>query len=686
MTITFYVESETLLNWYTMRDLIANVTVAQAGMAVHDLPLLALMLSGFLVLWLFFYFSLRYQLSRASSNQTYMPVHTRLEEIAAIEEAFLEETVYIEPKTSPPTGKFSWSRESLCMLATKRNAAYGLGVAFLITYMILCLTIRPSDPWSTFDSNFGAKALCIMLIYPNAPFSDYLHVTGFKYDASNDFMTKFSKIHVGRKSTMEEQNFDFLRRSQNSTIKNVVFLILETTRNDIIPFDYFSEFSERLEVKFKEEQRNQTRNATSAEGYQNGISPFFEDLMRRGGFYMPYTKSLSGYTLKSLTTTHCGMMPLRTPTATETTHPFYQTCLPELLSNHNYSSAYFQTSDGNFDSQRTLMNKFGFDLVLDKQLIDSGVLDQYKDIPRLADGKFEEINYFGYEDEIIIPKMVDWIGEQKDANKPFFLTQLNNVAHHPYGQPKRWNKTNYLQDADSSVNDHLNSIRYVDDFLKDFMTGFESAHPQTYNETLFMFIGDHGVSLREHHIMHAHQHPYEFAFNVPLMFYSPNDGIQDFLKQQFRKNLIEKNGPEAQQDGRLQTLYQRGATNLVLGNWTNLDILPTMLNLFKETADAEQGNFDYEGSSITGPNDPKRVTMSIASPGGFSTTLRYGNHKLLKFNDGTMVYYDLFSDPTELHPIQIEDLGPELHEWAVAADSVSEIWNTNINEAYHDDQ
>ncbi|ORX86860.1 alkaline phosphatase-like protein [Basidiobolus meristosporus CBS 931.73] len=684
MTITFYRESETLINWYTMRDMLANVTAAQAGMAVHDLPLLVIMSLGLLALWLFFYFSLRYQMSRTSASQPYMPVHNKLDEIAAIEEAFFEETLYSEPKHSPNVVKLSWSRETLLLVATKRNAAYGLLTALLLTYIVLCLTIRPSAPWSELDSNFGAKALCIMLIYPHVANAGSLNITGFKYDATNEFVTKFSSMRVGRNSTMQDQDFDFLRRSQNSTIKNVVFMILETTRNDIVPFDYFSEFSERLEPKLREEQRNQTRNPSSAEGYESGISPFFEDLMRRGGFYMPYTKSLSGYTLKSLTTTHCGMMPLRTPGASERTHPFYQTCLPELLKKHSdYGSAYFQTSDGGFDNQRNLMQKFGFDLVLDKQLINGGELDQYDNIPRLSNGKFEEINYFGYEDEIIIPKMVDWIGEQKDANKPFFLTHLNNAAHHPYGQPKSWNKIDYLEKADGPVNDYLNSIRYVDGFMKDFLASFEKAHPKTYQETLFMFVGDHGVSLREHHIMHAHQNPYEYAFNVPLMFYSPNGGVQEYLKQQFRLNLIEKDGPEAQQDGRLQTLYQRGATNLVLGNWTNLDILPTMLNLLKEDPEAEQGAFDYEGSSITGPSDPMRITMSLATPGGFSTTLRYGTHKLLKFNDGSMAYYDLYSDPTELQPRQINDLSPELHEWAVAADRVSEIWNTNINKAYH---
>ncbi|ORY01168.1 alkaline phosphatase-like protein [Basidiobolus meristosporus CBS 931.73] len=688
MTVTFYLESQSFLNWYTMRDLLANVTAAQAGMAVNDLALLAFMFSGFISLWLALYLVLRYRMSKVSLTQSYIPVE-RVEEAFTIEEALYEESDYLtEPKPAPVSSRFSWSRENLREtirgLLTKRNMAYGFCGVLLIIYAIVCMSIRPTTPWSQLDGNFGAKSLCIMLVYPYISHSGPMIVTSAKYPMTNEFLTKFSNMRFGGNSTMQDEDFAFLKRNGNSAIKNVVFMILETTRNDVVPFDYFSEFSERLEKEFRDEQRSQTLYPNGTEAYDKGVSPFFEDLMRRGGFYMPYMKSLTGYTLKSLTTTHCGMMPLRTPGASERTHPFYQTCLPELLKKHSdYKTAYFQTSDGTFDNQRELMLKFGFDLVLDRQTIDNeGVLDKYTNIPRLDNGKFEEINYFGYEDEIIVPKMVDWIGEQEAAGKPFFLTHLNNVAHHPYGQPKRWKKVNYLQTPDDPVNDYLNSIRYVDDFMKNFLNSFEQAHPKAYQETLFMFVGDHGVSLREHHIMHAHQNPYEYAFNVPFLFYSPNDGVQKYLTQQFRKNLINKDAPEVKRDGRLQTLYQRGASNLVLGNWTNLDILPTMLNLFKENPVAELGSFDYEGSSVTGVNDPKRVTLSIATPGGYSTSLRYGTHKLLKINDGTVAYYDLSDDPTELQPKRISELSEELREWALAADEVTEEWNNHINRAY----
>jgi len=115
----------------------------------------------------------------------------------------------------------------------------------------------------------------------------------------------------------------------------------------------------------------------------------------------------------------------------------------------------------------------------------------------------------------------------RNIDKPFFAIIQTSGHHKPYTIPYdnrgfqslSPNKKNIWLYGFKSI-EELNSFRFMDHSLGVFM---ESAKREDYfNNTLFVFFGDHGVSGNAMHMHQSERQLRLMKYHVPLVFYSPS--------------------------------------------------------------------------------------------------------------------------------------------------------------------
>lgn len=157
--------------------------------------------------------------------------------------------------------------------------------------------------------------------------------------------------------------------------------------------------------------------------------------------------------------------------------------------------------------------------------------------------------------------------------KPFFAVIQTAGNHRPYTIPeedlKEFKIENYsekeLNDNGYDNNDELNAFRYMDFSIKKFMEAVSKT--SFYNNTLFVFVGDHGIAGNAKGLMPENYTKYNLlAEHVPLLFYG-----EKFLKSKTIKNVC------SQIDilPTIASLCRQNHTNTTLGR----NLLDSSLNL-----------------------------------------------------------------------------------------------------------
>ena len=225
-----------------------------------------------------------------------------------------------------------------------------------------------------------------------------------------------------------------------------------------------------------------------------------------------------------------------------------------------------------------------------------------------------------------------WLEE--NGEEPFLNMYNTLTSHHPYVVPTRYGQTEFA-DWDR-LNRYLNTVRYVDFFVKNIIEMYKEMG--LYEETIFVFYGDHGEGFGEH-ARFQHDHViWEEGLRVPLTVHDP---------QRF------ENGKRVEE----------------LANLT--DILPTVTDLLGyELPDGE-----YTGSSLLDlPKDrtPKFYCWDDAK---CMASLK-GDEKYIYHYPGEQPegmeqeqFFDLSEDPLERRnlaserPEELERRREELFEW-----------------------
>lgn len=211
------------------------------------------------------------------------------------------------------------------------------------------------------------------------------------------------------------------------------------------------------------------------------------------------------HTTKALIASHCGIAPPPWPFDANADEPggIAARCLPSLLSDQGYATAYFQSATQHFEERDTMIDRFGF--------------EDFYPLERLPHAGFSRVNDFGYEDAIMVDPSVAWAERAHRANRPFFLSYLTVTTHYDYGLPAGYRLRKFAED--DAHNRYLNGVRYTDAVIGRLLDRFKQAG--LYDDTIFIITGDHGEGFYEHGRRGHNDVVWNEGLQVPLLINSP---------------------------------------------------------------------------------------------------------------------------------------------------------------------
>jgi arylsulfatase A-like enzyme len=329
------------------------------------------------------------------------------------------------------------------------------------------------------------------------------------------------------------------------------------------------------------------------------------------------------HTSKAIVTTMCGTWPQLVSDIREAgPGSLPDRCLPGLLAELGYRSAFFQTADEGFENRGALVHRMGFDL--------------FRSRDTLRGGPFEEVNYFGIEERAMIEPGVGW---SKASDQPFFAAYLTLTSHHDYGTPTYW-KSELYPGVKARQVQYLNAVRYVDDFVGKLVAAYEEAG--LADNTLFVFLGDHGEAFGEHGRSMHDLVIYEEGLQIPMVLYGP--GVLD-------------------------------GTGVIEGPRQQIDIVPTVLGLLGVQA---EGGW-LPGASLLDTVEEGRTLFHSCWRSHRCLARRTGDKKIIDhYRDSPMQHFVLGTDPKEK-----EDKRADLPAEALAsARADMRTWRARVNGRY----
>ena len=377
---------------------------------------------------------------------------------------------------------------------------------------------------------------------------------------------------------------EFVRTPQTNQ-RNVVIVILESTR------------------------------AISTTPYNEDLetTPFLAELANES-LVFERAYAVVPHTSKALVASLCGVPPPLDIYNTESEPGIIPArCVPDLLKEQGYRTVFFQSATEEFERRLQLVDNFGYE-------------DFFATEDMSKEG-FEETNYFGYEDNIMLEPSREWLEENGD--EPFQATYLTATGHHQYVVPDRYGKKRFVEDEE--FNRYLNTLRYQDFFLMNLIAQYKDLG--LYEDTIFIVFGDHGEGFEEHGLKQHDNTIYEEGIRIPFVIHQPGRW----------------------EDGE----WVEPAVNL-------LDILPTVADLLGYRI--EGGT--YPGASMLAPPEHRTLRASCYHMGTCLASIRDDEKYIYHYGDKAEEYFDLSSDPHERHNIigrldeeEIEALRTDLLTW-----------------------
>ncbi|KOS20118.1 hypothetical protein ESCO_006158 [Escovopsis weberi] len=484
-------------------------------------------------------------------------------------------------------------------------------------------------------------------------------------------------------------------------IRHIALIKLESTREELFPLQKGSDIYKFIVESHPEADRpsidkllsSLTPNAekiTGKTGYFQRPSDAgnetsedtWQDPTREGfgGINVVGALTPSSVSTKSLAASHCGVWPLPVDAFEEADSQSYQPCLPQVLNLFNrrktsenltddfrayqWKSAFFASVVDDYDRQHKFEKTIGFQDFVNKQ----SIADEEE---RQSTGA-EEINYFGYPETILSRFVKNHIGNITEKKERMFFSHFTSTTHHPWALPKWFKSVDYMGDANGQqsshqqFNDYLNTVRFVDVWLGQLLKIFEETG--IANETLVLFVGDHGQAFREDfRKTGTYENGHISNYRVPLTFRHPH-----LPRIQYEANA------------------------------TSLSILPTVLDLLANTesldledaAAAADLVHDYEGQSLIRPykrshNGRRAWNFGIVNPGGRLLTVTSADapwRLVMPISEkAEYVFTDLKHDPLELrrlskwsidslaHAVN-HDFGHEAAQWVKEAEALAKWW------------
>lgn len=254
--------------------------------------------------------------------------------------------------------------------------------------------------------------------------------------------------------------------------------------------------------------------SASALSHYSGITPpttpFLDELIK-DSLLVETAQVVVPHTSKALVAIHCGIEPHLSLYTFESVMGVPVECLPKWLSQAGYNTAFFQSPTAHYENRTGLVEHLGF--------------AEFYPLESLDTEGFERVNYFGYEDNILLNPSKEWLKKQED---PFLVTYLTGTTHHSYKVPEGFEKSHYSDHE--KTNEYLNTVRYLDQFVKELIDGYKEVG--AYENTIFVIVGDHGESMCEDTPICYHSNVmHDIALQVPLIVHAPKLGIKGTVEE-----------------------------------------------------------------------------------------------------------------------------------------------------------
>ncbi|MDR1461742.1 MAG: sulfatase [Azoarcus sp.] len=342
-----------------------------------------------------------------------------------------------------------------CLLACKNQKAHKVCMYSMTSLLVLCCGFTG---FKQFSSASNASSMDEVFTYQEQGlFSTFLDI-----DFENPVTPK-------RKSEIFSVN-NYRTTSEN--MPNIIVFVSESTRADMLP------------------------------GFSGNIAkakmPNVEWLGSHGTIYdRAYTTT--SHTSKALVGILCGIFPFPHTSLVETRPDGIPVeCLPKVLGQHGYQSLYISSATTYFENRTTLVNNIGFDVHLPKEAINKG---------------FQLSGYFGSDEMIMFKPFTDWWSEAKKQQKKRFSLFLTSMTHHPYQELGKPVPPSLL----TAKSAYLNNLSYSDVLLGKVIDFLRSNGD--LENTLILFVGDHGEAFGEHSVYQHDAVPFEEGIRIPLILF-----------------------------------------------------------------------------------------------------------------------------------------------------------------------
>lgn len=459
-----------------------------------------------------------------------------------------------------------------------RTAPFGLYVIVLMTlpWLLLSLTTRKpsqssvtsSSPQSTTKSLrwLSAATIFAALLFITSAVPPFLE-TDVPFSRASLINIVLSGMPVAGEGDRIASNRLTLTELQLTatpgpkTKKNVAIIVLESTR----------------------------ARSTSVYNDTLATTPFLRSLAAKS-LVAERAYAVVPHTSKALVAILCGIEPQLNMPITEALPAGLPTrCLAELLAQQGYDTAFFQSATENFENRSQLIDNMGF--------------EKFVSIENMPQSGFEKTNYFGFEDNIMLNPSKQWLKSQK--NKPFLATYLTLTPHHNYKTPKHHKIQNFSKKK--LLNQYLNAINYTDGFIEKLISQYKELG--LYENTIFVFVGDHGEGFGEHGRNQHDNVIYEEGIHIPLMIYDP----------------------ENPQGLRISNAVSQ------------IDIIPTLLDLLG----FEVRNAELPGINMTQSSEERRVFAHCWFEKRCMASVSKNDKYIHHFNTQPDELYDMILDPLE---------------------------------------